>query len=109
MRIWDIVDSIYPGVPIVETRKISRRAQGVTSSAAQWVFAASLVIACASTFTVTRPCDSNYTQGVKVAADSFMTHEVAATLSAMRDSRFDAGVADLEPENEEPIGYSYPS
>jgi hypothetical protein len=109
MRVWDIVDNIYPGVPIIETYKNRRREQGIACSAAHWFFAASLVIAGAGTFTVTRPCESNYIQRVEVAAEPFMTREVAATLLAMRDSRFDAGVADLEPENEEPIGYSYPS
>jgi hypothetical protein len=113
VRIWDIVDRIDPGTTIVvETKPNKHRLRGIASSAAHCVFAVGLVVASAGTFDVKRPaCGSNYTPNlrVQVLGEEFMSLEVAETLSAMRQHRFDADVANQEPEDEEPIGYSYPT
>jgi hypothetical protein len=113
MRIWDIVDELDPSTPIVvETKTKKRPLGGFASSAAQCVFAVTLAVASAGAFAVARPSyGSNYNQIVKVQvpAEEFMSPEIAATLSAMRQFKFGADVANQEPEDEEPIGYSYPT
>lgn len=112
MRIWDIVDRIDPDTPIVvDTKTNMHRLRGIASSAAHCVFAVGLVVASAGTFAVKRPAyGSHCTQKVQVqmSAEELMSPEIASTLSAMRQHRFEADVANQEPEDEEPIGYSYP-
>jgi hypothetical protein len=113
MRIWDIVDSIDPGTPIVvECKTTKRPLRGFASSAAQFVFVVGLVVGSAGAFAVTRPSyGSNHSQKAQVqaSAEGFMSPEIAATLSAMRQVRFEADLANQEPEDEEPFGYSYPA
>ena len=113
MRIWYIVDKVDPGTPIVvETKANKQPLRGIASSAAHCVFAGSLVVASTGTFAVTRIANnSNYanTAPVQLSAEKFMSPEIAATLSAMRQHNFGADVANQEPEDEEPIGYSYPT
>jgi len=112
IRIWDIVDKVDPGTPIVVERPTNRRPlTGFASSAAQIVFAVSLAVAASVPFVVKRPAyHSNFPARAQAhaSAEDVMTPEIAGTLAAMRTYSIEADVANLEPEDEEPIGYSYP-
>lgn len=50
MRIWDVVDKVYPDIQITQVRRHTRRLGGMVSSAGKCVFAMHLVLASSGTF-----------------------------------------------------------
>jgi len=93
MRIWDIVDEIYPEVEFVGTQQGAPRWSGIISSAVNCAFAVGLVVASSGTFAANRQgYVSDHRAKIQVATLTERATELGQVERVLRELRPDEGV-----------------